>query len=149
MALKMLTPLQQIEARMQQYAERSKKVLSRRVAYIAEDAINEQRRPDVGNWTDRTKNLRGSLGYKVNIDGTQKVNGLNPEASQEARDTSAAVIAKTMQKYREGIVIVACAGMPYAGPVSRRGYNVLDTAKLKIATGLQGLEDKMKRSAIT
>ena len=134
---------------MQQYAERSKKVLSRRVAYIAEDAINEQRRPDVGNWTDRTKNLRGSLGYKVNIDGTQKVNGLNPEASQEARDTSAAVIAKTMQKYREGIVIVACAGMPYAGPVSRRGYNVLDTAKLKIATGLQGLEDKMKRSAIT
>lgn len=132
---------------MQQYAERSKKVLSRRVAYIAEDAINEQRRPDVGNWTDRTKNLRGSLGYKVNIDGTQKVNGLNPEASQEARDTSAAVIAKTMQKYREGIVIVACAGMPYAGYVSRRGYNVFDTAKIKMVEGLKKMEDKMKRGA--
>ena len=84
MALKMLTPLQQIEARMQQYAERSKKVLSRRVAYIAEDAINEQRRKDVGNWTYRTKNLRGSLGYKVNNDGQQVINGLNESASQVA-----------------------------------------------------------------
>jgi hypothetical protein len=93
------------------------------------------------------KNLRGSLGYKVNIDGTQKVNGLNPEASQEARDTSAAVIAKTMQKYREGIVIVACAGMPYAGYVSRRGYNVFDTAKIKMVEGLKKMEDKMKRGA--
>ena len=149
MALKMLTPLQQIEARMQQYAERSKKVLSRRVAYIAEDAINEQRRKDVGNWTDRTKNLRGSLGYKVNNDGQQVINGLNESASQVARDASAAAIVEMMRKYKRGIIVVACAGMPYAGPVSRRGYNVLDTAKLKIATGLQGLEDKMKRSAIT
>ncbi len=147
MALKMTTPLQDIERSMMRYADRSKKALTRRVAYIAEDAINEQRRPDVGNWTDRTKNLRGSLGYKVNIDGTQKVNGLNPEASQEARDTSAAVIAKTMQKYREGIVIVACAGMPYAGYVSRRGYNVFDTAKIKMVEGLKKMEDKMKRGA--
>lgn len=145
MALKMTTPLQDIEKAMMRYAERSKKVVVRRVAYIAEDAINEQRRPDVGNWTDRTKNLRGSLGYKINQDGAQKVNGLNPEASQEARDASAGVIAKTMQKYREGIVIVACAGMPYARYVSRRGYNVFDTAKIKMVEGLKKMEDKMKR----
>lgn len=147
MALKMTTPLQQIEKEMRQYAERGKRVLTRRVAYIAEDAINEQRRPSVGNWTDRTKNLRGSLGYKVNMDGAQKVNGLNPEASQTARDASAAVIANIMRKYKEGIVVVVCAGMPYAGYVSRRGYDVLDTAKIKMVTGLQNLEDKMKRGS--
>ena len=82
-----------------------------------------------GAYTDRTANLRNSLGYAIAMDGDiiefscPKSPGKHggPEATKAAHDTASEVASK----YKSGIVLIGFAGMEYAAAVESRGYDVI------------------------
>lgn len=95
------------------------------MTYIGELCVSEARTN--GNYTDRTGNLRNSIGYAVLVDGkiveefTQ-----NTEGGQQ----SAKLIKQLKGEYQEGIVLLVVAGMNYASHVEAMNYNVITSAQL-------------------
>ena len=76
-----------------------------------------------GSYTDRTGNLRNSVGYVVLVDGkTERQANINALNAKQVNDLA--------PKYRSGIVLIVVAGMKYAAYVEAKGYNVLTSAEL-------------------
>ena len=81
--------------------------------------------PHQPNYIDWTGNLRHSIGYLVAVDG-EIINAdlQNTEATETAQ--------KALLKYKDGIVLIMVAGMKYAYYVSKKGYDVLDSAIIEM-----------------
>jgi len=83
-----------------------------------------------GNYTDRTGNLRSSIGYVVAVDGSVVAEGGfgaagGPEGPQAGRSKAAGLVLGS-----RGAVLVVVAGMNYAQFVADKGFNVLDSAEI-------------------
>ena len=93
---------------------------------------------ELNTYTDRTNNLRSSIGFVLYKDG-QKIGasfaksgvGVEGDGAQgtEKGENFAADVAG---KYPEGYVLVLAAGMHYAAYVEAKGYDVLTGASLKM-----------------
>ena len=93
---------------------------------------------ELNTYTDRTNNLRSSIGFVLYKDG-QKIGasfaksgvGVEGDGSQgtEKGENYAVDVAG---KYQEGYVLVLAAGMHYAAYVEAKGYDVLTGASLKM-----------------
>lgn len=95
------------------------------MTYIGELCVSEARTN--GNYTDRTGNLRNSIGYAVLVDGkTIEQFTQNAEGGQQ----SAKLIQQIKGKFKEGIVLLVVAGMNYASHVEALNYNVITSAQL-------------------
>lgn len=95
--------------------------------YVGETCLREARIG--GSYTDRTGNLRNSIGYVVLIDG--KVYSQSTYLkSNEGSVKSQELLRKLQSQYTKGIVIIMVAGMNYAAYVEAKGYNVLTSAEL-------------------
>lgn len=95
------------------------------MTYIGELCVSEARTN--GNYTDRTGNLRNSIGYAVLVDGkTIEQFTQNTESGQQ----SAKLIQQIKGKFKEGIVLLVVAGMSYASHVEALNYNVITSAQL-------------------
>ena len=83
-----------------------------------------------GNYTDRTGNLRSSIGYVVAKDGRVVEEGgfwsLGSGDGPSVGRAKALAIAGGIT----GLGLVLVAGMQYATLVADRGYNVLDSAEI-------------------
>lgn len=88
--------------------------------YIGEEFTNQARRH--GAYTDRTGNLRSSVGYAIFVDGD--VIAQNIEADGEALRDTQALIEELRTKWG-GIVLIGFAGMNYAAAVESKGYDVI------------------------
>nr|DAS17161.1 MAG TPA: hypothetical protein [Caudoviricetes sp.] len=88
---------------------------------IGERCITEAR--DNGSYTDRTGNLRNSVGYMVLLDGVEQSQSNINKLNRKQFDTIKA-------KYPKGLVLIVVAGMNYAAYVEAKGYNVLSSAEL-------------------
>ena len=88
---------------------------------VGERCIIEAR--DNGSYTDRTGNLRNSVGYMVLLDGVEQSQSNINKLNRKQFDT-----IKT--KYTKGLVLIVVAGMNYASYVEAKGYNVLSSAEL-------------------
>lgn len=104
------------------------------LVYAGETFINLAR--EHGTYTDRTGNLRNSVGYAIAKAGRlveftaprrsyrsgddERVNGTG-EAEAKARETAEAVA----KKYPGGYILIGFAGMEYAAAVESRGYDVI------------------------
>ena len=115
--------------------KRREQVLVRQLLYCAEQITNAARESSYSSkpFKDQTGNLRSSLGCIVAIDG--KV--VNEVGFQQTLNGSKGVkngkeyIRKILaEQFPKGIVLIAVAGMNYAGYVSAKGYDVLDSAEL-------------------
>lgn len=102
-----------------------------RLYYLGEMCVNEAR--TMGSYTDRTGNLRSSVGYGVFKDGVElgvggfeQVNNAN-EGMGEGRSLLRK-IAGEQPKGSYSLVVVA--GMNYGVYVEARGYNVLSSSEL-------------------
>ncbi|GAA0561562.1 hypothetical protein [Chitinophaga japonensis] len=138
-------------------AEQIRQVLADRVAkldkaiisnfrYIGEKFVKNAR--ENGNYTDRTGNLRSSIGYVILKNGAQvKENfrsvsggkdGLN-QAKQSAKDAAKA--------FPKGYVLIVVAGMDYAAAVESRGYDVISSsstqAKEDLRVAIEGLKKRI------
>mgnify|MGYP007038201873 CR=1 FL=1 len=90
--------------------------------------------PHQPNYIDHTGNLRHSIGYIVAVDGKiVKADFQNSEGEKTANDALA--------KYNKGIVLIMVAGMKYAYYVSKKGYDVLDSAIVEMKKKFQELVD--------
>lgn len=110
-------------------AER-RKALVNALRYLGERCINEAR--DSGTYTDRTGNLRASLGYVVLKDGKtlgspKLIRGGTQDGKARGEETIRQAISETND---EGYVLIVVAGMHYAKYVEAMGYNVLTSAQL-------------------
>lgn len=95
------------------------------MTYIGELCVSEARTN--GNYTDRTGNLRNSIGYAVLVDGkTIEQFTQNTEGGQQ----SAKLIQQIKGKFKEGIVLLVVAGMSYASHIEALNYNVITSAQL-------------------
>ena len=78
-----------------------------------------------GSYTNRTGNLRNSVGYIIGIDG--KV-----AAEFYKNDYGSEYGKKILEDYPTGIVLIVYAGMNYAAAVESKGYTVLSSAELLV-----------------
>jgi hypothetical protein len=136
MGIQLRTPIANIRQYLQVEIDRREREIIRRLQYIGEQCVNEARTS--GSYTDRTKNLRGSTGYVVVIDGEvqhasafEQIAGTTPAPSGETGAASGRRFAYQLaDRFPKGIVLIVVAGMSYAAAVADKGFNVLDSAEL-------------------
>ena len=97
------------------------KAATQKFIEVGERSIIEAR--DNGSYTDRTGNLRTSVGYVVLLDGIEQSQSNINKLNRKQFDTIKA-------KYPKGLVLIVVAGMNYAAYVEAKGYNVLSSAEL-------------------
>lgn len=97
---------------------------------IGEKCVTEAR--DSGKYTDRSGNLRSSIGFAVVYDGKiirqssfEKVK----QTATEGAATGKELIRQLASSYADGLVLILVAGMNYAVYVEARGYNVINSAE--------------------
>lgn len=139
-----------VENLIRQKGETAKQIIVKRLMRIGEECVNVARNlpsPDANasikfvkgkrkplikkynphqpNYIDWTGNLRHSIGYLVAVNG-EIINAdlQNTEATETAQ--------KALLKYKDGIVLIMVAGMKYAYYVSKKGYDVLDSAIIEM-----------------
>lgn len=102
------------------------------LSYVGEQVRNEAIAR--GSYTDRTGNLRNSVGYVIAIDGrAYKVGDFGKgtkTVSAEGKAIGKTLAMQLVAQYPQGIVLIVVAGMNYARYVAAKGYDVLDSAEL-------------------
>lgn len=106
-----------------------KLVISRAIKafiYVGEACLKEARLN--GNYTDRTGNLRNSIGYAVvfNSEIMQESVFANTTGGEKGKK----YLDGLKKNYHTGLVLIVSAGMNYAAYVEARNYNVLTSAEL-------------------
>jgi len=102
------------------------------LAYIGEDFVDNAR--STQTYIDRTRNLRGSIGYAILLNG--EIQQKNLEGKSEGQAAAKELISELAQTYNDGLVLVGFAGMSYAAAVEALGLDVITgsvpaAAKLK------------------
>ena len=124
-------PTDEIRELLREATEEKIRQALRVLAYVGEVCVNEAR--EHGNYTDRTGNLRSSIGYVVVRDGEvvsrssfEKVLE-TADAGPEAGSTLAAKLASEVGTNQLALIVVA--GMKYAIYVTSKGRNVINSAE--------------------
>jgi hypothetical protein len=107
-------------------------LIIRNLAYVGEHAITIAREQHARNYTDRTGNLRASVGYVIVKNGEIVLfGGFDPAAASNRTDGEAgaeegkAIAEQLKAKHNEGFVLIVVAGMYYGVYVEKRDYNVV------------------------
>lgn len=114
----------------QKIEDKYRKACILKLQYVGEQCIRDARL--TGSYTDRTGNLRSSIGYVI-VDRGQVVSESAFPAVKNGGDgakggkTYAHELASQMGS---GVALIVVAGMNYAQYVQRRGYNVTASAEL-------------------
>jgi hypothetical protein len=94
-----------------------------------------------GDYTDRTRNLRNSIGYIVFKDGKQVTIG--EFSSTKGGQVGLAKAEEIAAKFPSGYALVIVAGMQYAAAVESRDFEVLSitafNTKRKLALAINAL----------
>lgn len=118
-----------IRAYAQKKVDEMKEKIIRRFSYVGQLCVEDARLR--GSYTDRTGNLRGSIGYVVADDGViVDSSAFTPVKGGTKGPTAGRSFAESLVRGRRGLVLVIVAGMRYAAYVADRGYNVLDSAEI-------------------
>lgn len=136
MPFKMRTPLSVIGDRIEMKSESKLQYIVELFCFVGENCIIEAR--NGGDYTDRTGNLRSSIGYAVLRDGkvvqrncVDKVKNGDEGVSKGDKFLSSCI---KKAKRKKGITLIVTAGMNYAEYVEAKGYNVISSAELKSGT---------------
>ena len=134
MKLKLITPKQTFANMIAQGMERMEQHIIRMLCYVGEQCINDGRLR--GSYTDRTGNLRSSIGYVVVKDGQIIQLTMNPVTlnGKDGTSNGEAYLRSLVGEYTNGIALIVVAGMKYAAYVEARGYNVISSAELLAET---------------
>lgn len=89
--------------------------------YIGEEFVNKARTS--GNYSDRTGNLRSSIGYIILFNG--KIVEQNFEGNTEGKNQGINAANELAEQHPEGYVIIGVAGMKYSAYVEARNYDVI------------------------
>ena len=124
MGIDLTTPPSSIDQFLNDQINRRLNVIWNTFNYIGIACVDEAR--ENGSYTDRTGNLRNSIGYVVVKDGVIVSEGGFQGTGGEKSKTLAYKLATSTK----GIVLIVVAGMNYASHVEAIGKNVLTSAEL-------------------
>lgn len=118
-----------IEKHIDNEVAKVRRLIIRNLAYVGESCITVARTK--GSYTDRTGNLRSSVGYVIVEDGDIiQMAGFDGKGSIGKKE-GRAFAEELARIYNEGIVLIIVAGMNYASYVAAKGFDVLDSAELQ------------------
>lgn len=116
--------------------EDMKETIIERLQYIGESAVKRAR--EVGNYEDRTGNLRSSIGYSVLWNGETVAEGGQQQITgsqgngEDGLGESQTLLNKLKGEFPKGAVLIVCAGMQYAWYVENVHHrDVLVSAELE------------------
>lgn len=151
------TPEAQIREMLERKVEAVEDDIADALAYIGEDSVAEARvKSDAlpKDFTDRTGNLRSSYGYAVLKDKEVTDDGMvsptvtsnkGADGGATGRSAGEAYLDKVKRKApHKGLALVVVAGMDYAGEVQARGYDVLNSAELRMRKGVDALAKSLR-----
>lgn len=134
MPIKRINPLSDDDAFFAEHMSNVEKSIINRFCYVGEHCLKIGR--ITGSYTDRTGNLRNSVGYVVVRNGriiqqaTTEDNG-GTEQGKDGTQQGREFIRELVGECKSGIYLIIVAGMKYASCVAAKGYDVLDSAELE------------------
>lgn len=134
MNVKLITPKQTIERMVAEGVEHIKQYTIRMLCYAGEQCINDARLK--GSYTDRTGNLRSSVGYVVVDSGRIVQLTMNPVTlnGKDGTKNGEDYLRSLVGEFSTGVALIVVAGMKYAAYVEARGYNVITSAEMLAET---------------
>lgn len=134
MKIKVITPKETLARMAVEGVERVRQYIIRMLAYVGEQCINDARLR--GSYTDRTGNLRSSIGYVVTYNGRIVQLTMNPQTLNGSGGTKEGedYLRSLANEFNTGIALIVVAGMKYAAYVEARGYNVISSAEMLAET---------------
>lgn len=118
-----------------------------RLQRVGEQFVIDARRS--GDYTDRTGNLRSSIGYVILKNGkTVAENFKQVKNGPDGVPAAQALVAELKGKFKFGYVLIVVAGMDYAAAVESKGFDVITSSAKRAAKNLkaqlQELAKKLK-----
>ena len=98
-----------------------------RLQLIGEEFVKNARTN--GSYTDRSSNLRSSIGYVVLLDGQEQFESF-PGNTEEGKKAGRSVASEVSSEFPRGWILVCVAGMQYASLVEARGFSVITNSAL-------------------
>tara|TARA_B110001452_G_scaffold28410_1_gene22313 strand:- start:2275 stop:2703 length:429 start_codon:yes stop_codon:yes gene_type:complete len=89
--------------------------------YVGEQFVNKARVN--GNYSDRTGNLRSSIGYIILHNGN--VIDENFEGGSKGQSQGKQVAEEVANQYPDGYILIGVAGMEYAAYVEAKNFDVI------------------------
>lgn len=120
--LKAMFSLRAIENQLQQRVNNVESKVIEGLQYEGELFINKAR--ETGNYTDRTGNLRASVGYVILKDGNQVFSAF-PGSQEDGVSEAIKTANEVSAQFPKGYVLIGVAGMNYAAAVESLGYDVI------------------------
>ena len=96
------------------------------LSYLGEEAVNKARR--LNSYTDRTGNLRSSLGYAVISDGKSVFEEFNGSGGSVGVSKGKELLNELKTENPKGIILFVFAGMTYAAAVEAKNFDVITGA---------------------
>ena len=139
---------QDLRSRFDKFLEVVEKRAISRLQLLGEMCVIKARSiPASAGFTDRTGNLRSSIGYMVFKNGLA-VHGGYEVVGQGAEGVNAGkALAKNVgSRYKEGLCLVVTAGMDYAILVESRGRDVLTSAESFASQEMPKMLEELKQN---
>lgn len=131
--------------------ERKKRIeqaLLLRLQRIGEEFVTNAR--DKATFTDRTGNLRSSIGYIIMKDGKQLLSNFQQVGKGKSGVSAAKEVAKeTATNFPTGYVLICVAGMEYAAAVESKGYDVITSSSTLAEDSIKKAVKKIEGKAGT
>jgi hypothetical protein len=109
---------------------------------IGEQFVADARTVDT--YTDRTSNLRGSIGYVI-VKDSKEVFG-NFDGITTGVEHARQFIRKISGDYPKGYVLITVAGMNYAAAVESKGYDVITGSSQSAESNLTRAINRLKQA---
>lgn len=119
----------------------------RKLLEVGERCVNRARITEEKgkDYTDKSGNLRGSVGYILVANGVIiNEGGFEPvKGATEGPEAGRNLAHRLVKDYPQFYVLIVVAGMQYASFVSDKGYDVLDSAELLAEKLLNDFKNKL------
>lgn len=147
----------EIQMRFDRFLDAVERQQIKRLQYLGEECVTHARLvPADKGFTDRTGNLRSSIGYVLFRDGEaihynyKVVNGPEGGNASKAISQSKELAERVARRHPVGVCLVVTAGMKYAVCVESKGRDVLTSAELmakdKLPKMVQELIDNIRKT---
>lgn len=127
--------------------DRIEQAILLRLQRIGEQFITDAR--NNGNYTDRTGNLRSSIGYVVLKNGEQYAKGgfEQIKTGSEGKRKGANILSEAISNFSSGYVLIVVAGMQYAAAVEAKGKDVLTGSSQVAVIELKRAMERIRKAA--
>lgn len=148
MAIRMTTPMSEINALIKSETERVDKIVIQALSNLGDMCVKEARdRAQEESWFNQTGNLRSSVGYVVVAHGRIVKSsdfGTVLQGSEGSR-VGKALAEELAKKYSSGYALIVVAGMHYAEYVEAKdSKSVLASAELLAHAEFYNVMEKLK-----